>query len=60
MLSKDKSLVSRRSLLAGSMAVAAALASDTDVVAGNQRRQGRTNRRSRTPIGLQLYSEDGL
>jgi sugar phosphate isomerase/epimerase len=56
MLSKDKSLVSRRNLLAGSMAVAAALASGADVVAGNQRRQSRTNRRSRTPIGLQLYS----
>jgi hypothetical protein len=56
MLSKDKSLVSRRGLLAGSMVVAAGLASGADVVAGNQKRQARTKRRSRTPIGLQLYS----
>ena len=56
MLSNDKSLVSRRGLLAGSMAAAAALASGTDAAAGNQRRQTRTSRRSRTPIGLQLYS----
>ncbi len=56
MLSKDKSLVSRRSLLAGSMAVAAALASGADAAAGKQKRQARTKRRSRVPIGLQLYS----
>ena len=56
MLSKDKSLLSRRSVLAGSMAAAAVLASGANVAAGNQRRQARTNRRSRVPIGLQLYS----
>ena len=56
MFSEDKSLVSRRSMLAGSLAMAAALTSGVDASSGNRRRQAKPNRRNRAQIGLQLYS----
>jgi len=61
MLSEDKGKVSRRSLLAGSVAAAAGLVSGANLAAGNEKRPARRarprgRRRSRTPVGLQLYS----
>jgi len=58
MLSNDKGHVSRRSLLAGSIAAAAGLASGAALAAGNETRpaRARPRGRSRVPVGLQLYS----
>ena len=57
MLSKDKSVVSRRSLLAGGIAAAAALASGADATAENEKKHAsERKRKSRVQIGLQLYS----
>ncbi len=58
MLSNDKGQVSRRSLLAGSIAAAAGLASGANLAAGNETRPARARGRgrSRVPVGLQLYS----
>ena len=62
MLSNDKNVVSRRSLLAGSIAAAAALGTGANLAAGNERRPARARARAkargrrRAPVGLQLYS----
>ncbi|MHC4738771.1 MAG: sugar phosphate isomerase/epimerase family protein [Planctomycetota bacterium] len=56
MLLKDKRLVSRRSLLAGSVAAAAGLGTGAALAVGNEKKQAIARRKSRVPIGLQLYS----
>jgi sugar phosphate isomerase/epimerase len=56
MFSEDKSVVSRRSVLAGSIAVAAALTSGVDAASETRRQRPRANRKNRAQIGLQLYS----
>ena len=58
MSSTDRSLVSRRGLLAKSAAAAAVLASGAHGASQNRQRSARTPRRGpgRAPVGLQLYS----
>ena len=61
MSSEDKSLVSRRGMLAKSAAAAAVLTAGAHGAPQNRQRTARTNRRGpgRGPIGLQLYSVRG-
>jgi len=56
MFSEDKRVVSRRSVLAGGLAMAAALTSGAEAASRNRRQGARANRRKRAQIGLQLYS----
>ncbi|MHC4229799.1 MAG: sugar phosphate isomerase/epimerase family protein, partial [Planctomycetota bacterium] len=61
MSSKEKSLISRRCLLATSAAAAAALAAGVHGAPQDRQRTARTTKRGprRGPVGLQLYSVRG-